>query len=308
MYFEEHIKIENAVIQQVELEEFNGVDVFIKREELLHPALSGNKWRKLKYNLIKAKEEGHTKLLTFGGAFSNHIYAVAAAGSLFGFETIGIIRGEEQLPLNPTLDFAVKNGMQLVYLPRSIYRKRNEKDFQLELSKQFGDAYVIPEGGTNLLALKGVAEMIYETKVKFDYYISAVGSGGTAAGIIAALNGESEFIGIPALKGGAYLAPVISDFVLSYTGKDLKNWRLETDYHFGGFAKFDKELVEFTNRFEQQNGIKLEPLYTGKMMYALADLIKRRKIRDGTSVLAIHTGGLQGLNGLKAKIRKLLNT
>lgn len=299
------IRTDKAVVQKVNLNLNKNVTVYIKREDAVHPELSGNKWRKLKYNLIEAEEKGYKTLLTFGGAFSNHIYAVAAAGNLFGFETIGIIRGEEHLPLNPTLKFAVKNGMRLTYLPRSTYRKRNDPDFQNRLAKEFGEVYIVPEGGSNLLALKGVAEMIGELENEYDFILSAVGSGGTAAGIISALKGKNNYIGIPVLKGGEYLKRIISDFVFNFTGDQYKNWRLETDYHFGGFAKINSRLIEFIETFERYNNLRLDPIYTGKMFCALEDLIAKGKIPAGSKVLAIHTGGLQGNEGMKGKIARI---
>ena len=304
--FENIIDSDKAVVSEIKLQAKKSVKTYIKREDAVHAALSGNKWRKLKYNLIDAKDRGFDKLLTFGGAYSNHIYAAAAAGNLFGFETVGIIRGEETLPLNPTLQFAGNMGMSLNYLPRSIYRRRNEPEFQRRLAEQFGDVYIVPEGGSNVRALKGVAEMVDEIDVDFDFVVSAVGSGGTAAGIISALNSRQRYIGVPAIKGGEYLSDIIAKFLFEYSGKVYDNWSLATEFHFGGFAKLTKELVQFKTRFEEENGFELDYIYTAKMLFALERLINEGAIPEGGTVVAIHTGGLQGNKGMKPKADKLI--
>jgi len=305
LIFDDVIDSKKAILQRIHLNVKNDVEIYIKREDAVHPALSGNKWRKLKYNLIDAKDRGYNKLLTFGGAYSNHIYATASAGKLFGFETIGIIRGEEHLPLNPTLQFASDQGMVLNYLPRNIYRRRNEQEFQRQLAEQLGDVYIVPEGGSNLLALKGVAEMINEIDVDFDYVISAVGSGGTAAGIITALKGNQKYIGVPALKGGEYLNDIIAKFLYEYSERVYNNWELITDFHFGGFAKITHELIDFKMRFEDENDIELDNIYTSKMLFALERLINTGYIPNGSKIIAIHTGGLQGNKGMMKKVERL---
>ncbi len=306
MNYADEIRTEKAIIGKVLLPNAGGAEVYVKREDLTHPALSGNKWRKLKYNLIEAERSGIKTLLTFGGAFSNHIYAVAAAGKLFNFKTIGIIRGEERLPLNSTLQFAEQNGMKLNYLPRGIYRNRNDAGFQKELASSFGECYIIPEGGSNLLALNGIKEMMDEVDLDFDIVVSAVGSGGTAAGIIAAIDNRKYYIGIPVLKNGEYLNEIISGFLRSYAGRSYDNWRLETGFHCGGFAKMNKELADFIFNFETLNDFKLDPIYTAKMFFAVEQLIASGKIPRGVKVLTIHTGGLQGRDGMTKRMQMLL--
>src|SRR5688572_5103008 len=180
--------LESELLRQKE------ITVMVRREDLLHPEVSGNKWRKLKYNLLAAAEQEFDTLLTFGGAFSNHIAAVAAAGNLFGFKTIGLIRGEEHFPLNPTLQQAVLNGMQLHYLDRETYRQKQEPEFLAELAQQFGRAFLIPEGGTNCLALKGCEEIIAGIQEPFDVLCCAAGTGGTSAGLLIGLNGEKQLL------------------------------------------------------------------------------------------------------------------
>jgi 1-aminocyclopropane-1-carboxylate deaminase/D-cysteine desulfhydrase-like pyridoxal-dependent ACC family enzyme len=304
--FKEFIKEENSIIQEIILPNNNKfIKVFIKREDLIHPEISGNKWRKLKYNILYAIECNYKTLLTFGGAYSNHIYAVASAGKLFGFKTIGIIRGEEQLPLNPTLSFAVSCGMELHYLDRTTYRRRNDPLFRDELANMFHNPFVIPEGGSNMFALQGVEEMVNDIKFNYDYICCANGTGGTIAGIICGLKGNKKVLGFPALKGGEFLYEDINNLVYNYAGVYYNNYKLITDYHFGGYAKINKELVNFIEIFEQLNNIPIEPIYTAKMLYGINQLIINGYFKDGEIILAIHTGGLQGNMGMKDKILKI---
>ena len=285
----------------------NSVEVYLQREDLLHPFVNGNKYYKLKYNLQKAKDENYSTLLTFGGAYSNHIYAVSAAAKLFGFKSIGIIRGEEYDPLNPTLQFAVNNGMKLSYIDRKTYRKRTDPEFRKEIAQQFGDVYIIPEGGTNELALKGAAEILPNIETDFDYLCAPVGSGGTLAGLIAGLNGKKKVIGFSALKGGEYLTEIINELLSNSSVRKFDNWEIQSNYHFGGFAKITKELIEFIDWFRVENNILLEPLYTGKMMYGINDLISKKHFPKNSKIVAIHTGGLQGIEGMKPKIEKIMS-
>lgn len=267
----------------------------IKREDLNHPVISGNKWRKLKYNLLEAKKQGHTRLLTFGGAYSNHIYATAGAGKEFDFETIGIIRGEEHLPLNPTLSFASEAGMQLHYMDRATYREKSEPKIIKLLKQQYGDFYLIPEGGTNALAIQGCEEIVQEINTDYDYLCCPVGTGGTVTGLISGLKGKSKIIGFSSLKGD-FLKREVTD-LLSQSGRHYANWSINTDYHFGGYAKTKPTLLDFMKAFEEQNEILLDPVYTAKMMFGLYDLIQKDYFPKGSRVLAVHTGGLQGRAG-----------
>ena len=308
MNFETYIDVNSARLEEIMLPGIDtSVKIYIKREDKFHLAISGNKWRKLKYNLIEAKKQNKDTLLTFGGAYSNHIYATASAGKLFGFKTIGFIRGEEHLPLNPTLAFAVKNRMQLHYVNRTEYRRRYDSDFIEDVYKKFGDVYFIPEGGTNLFALKGAAEIIDDINIDYDYICSACGTGGTLAGIIAGLNGNKKALGFPVLKGASFLNRNIKSLLEAYKGKSFDNWQLFFDYHFGGYAKINCELIDFIFEFEKLNGIKLDPVYTGKMMYGVYDLITKGYFKSGSTIVAIHTGGLQGIAGMTPKIEKLLH-
>lgn len=300
------INLNNAITQKVILPDTNNnVEVYLQREDLIHPFVSGNKYYKLKYNIEKAKKENKETILTFGGAYSNHIYAVTAAAKLFGFNSVGIIRGEEYKPLNPTLQFAVDTGMTLYYLDRKTYRNRTDKNFREEIAKQFGDVYILPEGGTNELALKGTGEILQNIKTDFDYLCVPVGSGGTLAGLIAGLNNCKKVIGFSSLKNGKYLSTMISELISNSSICKFDNWIISHDYHFGGFAKISRKLIEFVNWFKNNNNIQLDLIYNGKMMYGINDMISRKYFPSNSRIVAIHTGGLQGLAGMKSKIEKL---
>ncbi|MBK7104987.1 MAG: 1-aminocyclopropane-1-carboxylate deaminase/D-cysteine desulfhydrase [Ignavibacteriae bacterium] len=305
---EKNITEDATVLQKIELPNIQkNVNVFLKREDLTHPVISGNKWRKLKYNLIYAKENEYKTLLSFGGAYSNHIHAFSKAGELFGFNTIGIIRGEETLPLNSTLSSAKESGMKIEYVSRTDYRKKRESDFIENLKEKFGDFYLVPEGGTNNLAIKGCTEIINNINIDFDYVVSACGTGGTLSGLICGLNGNKKVLGIPALKGADFLNNEIENYVYNYTGKYFDNWELKLDFHFGGFAKIDKPLFMFMREFEKINQIKIEPIYTAKMLFAVKSLIENNEIPENSTVIALHTGGLQGKSGMQQKINKILS-
>jgi len=288
-------------LQSPLLEQAN-IQLYVKRDDLIHPQFGGNKWRKLKYNLEHARKKQFDSLLTFGGAWSNHIYATAAAGKHFGFNTIGLIRGEEHKPLNTTLSFAKDCGMQLHYINRAEYRQKAEAAYQNKIKQQFGDVYILPEGGSNSLALRGCAETVKEicTELEkpFDFICCASGTGATLAGLISAIIPGQTAIGFSALKGGEFLNHEVETFLQrEKTNSSTKNWRIETDFHFGGYAKVNDALIQFMSEFETQYGFALDAVYTGKMFYGLFELIKAKKFEPGTSIIAIHSGGLQGNKG-----------
>lgn len=266
-----------------------GIRVLVKREDLNHPYVSGNKWWKLKYNLEEAKKLGHKTLLTFGGAYSNHIFSTAAAAHELGFESIGIIRGEETLPLNPTLTFAKSRGMMLKYVTREAYREKANPDFIESLHQEFGEFYLIPEGGTNALAVKGVEDFAQTLGDGFDYLCCAVGTGGTLAGLIKGLDASVQILGFPVLKGGEFL----KDEVEKLIGKEAKNWKLMTDYHFGGYGKATAALLEFIKDRLTKNNLPLDSVYTGKLVAGVYDLIEKGNFRSGATILVVHSGGLQ---------------
>jgi len=288
-----------VINQNIELKN-HSVSLFIKREDLLHPFVSGNKFRKLKYNIIEASALGCDKLITFGGAFSNHIAAVAYACQEAGLQSIGIIRGEElttKIHENPTLYFAQKCGMKFEFVSREEYQNKNTPSMTDWLESKYGRHYLLPEGGTNDLAIKGCEEILTNDDKKFDYICCSVGTGGTISGIINSSFANQKIIGFPALKG---------DFLKSEISNFAKNnrWELITDYHFGGYAKVTPDLIEFINRFYKDTKIPLDPVYTGKMVYGVLDLIQQNYFPPGSKILMIHTGGLQGVEGMNQLLEK----
>ncbi|MBE9084538.1 MULTISPECIES: 1-aminocyclopropane-1-carboxylate deaminase/D-cysteine desulfhydrase [unclassified Tolypothrix] len=300
--------IDSAIARQA------GVDLSVLRLDVMHPSVNGNKWFKLKYNLLEARQKNFTTLLTFGGAYSNHIYATAAAGNLFGFRTIGVIRGEEHLPLNPTLSFAVQQGMQILYIDRQKYRQRYTAELQAELKERFGEVFIIPEGGGNLNGVRGCMEILSgddgkkgtrgqgeSWKRQFDTVCVACGTGSTLAGIVLSLQPGQRVIGFPVLKNGEFLAEEIDSFLKNYrasglpeTKNAIASWELICNYHMGGYAKVNDELLLFAQQFTQEHSIPLDYVYTAKMFYGVMDLLKQGFFPPGRRLLLIHTGGLQG--------------
>ena len=286
--------------QKVQLILPKNIQIFLKREDLLHPHISGNKFRKLKYNLLEARKLKVNTILTFGGAFSNHILATAAAAKENDFKAIGVIRGEElvnQYKENPTLVLAEQFGMKFYFVDRKTFRLKNDNDFIAELKNEFGDFYLVPEGGTNDLAIKGCEEILTNDDSDFDYICCAVGTGGTISGLINSSNIEKhKIIGFSALKGD-----FLNDDIRKFAKQD--NWKLITDYHFGGYGKVKPELITFLNKFYAQTRIPLDPVYTGKMMFGIVDLIEKGFFPDNAKILAIHTGGLQGIKGINRVLK-----
>jgi 1-aminocyclopropane-1-carboxylate deaminase len=268
----------------------HGVRLLLKRDDLIHPELPGNKWRKLKYNLARAAEEQQRTLLTFGGAYSNHIRAVAAAGSYFGLATIGVIRGEEHLPLNPTLAYAVSRGMRLTYLDRSSYRRKHTPDVVDRLRREFGEFYLLPEGGSNDLAARGCAEVRAEITEPFDVICAPVGTGGTLAGIAAGLAPGQRAIGFSALKGGEFLPAEVERLQRAAFGSGSGNWHLEYGFHFGGYAKRTADLDTFIADWAERHGATLDRIYVAKMMYGIVALAQAGSFAPGTTLVAVVTG------------------
>jgi 1-aminocyclopropane-1-carboxylate deaminase len=272
------------------------LQLFIKHDDLIHPVISGNKWRKLKYNLQQAKTEQQQCLLTFGGAWSNHIHATAAAGYYFGFQTIGIIRGETTPVLSATLQDAKNWGMQLHFVDRENYRHKTEAGFIADLKQRFGEFYLLPEGGSNALAMQGCAEIIGELNEPYDVLCIDCGTGTTLAGVICGNKDQSQVLGFSVLKGGNFLQHDVQA-MLDTAHCNYSNWQINSDHHFGGYAKTTPGLFKFIKTFKQQHDIQLEPVYSGKMFYGLFDLIEKEFFKSGSRILAIHGGGLQGLRG-----------
>ncbi len=303
-FFNQQIVSENQQIHLSVLRE-KGVELWMKREDLIHPEISGNKFRKLKYNLFEAKKQNQSKVLTFGGAFSNHILATAVAAKQEGLESIGVIRGEElsvnlskTLQENSTLNKAAAYGMEFHFVARSDYREKSQPEFIKTLHNKFEDFFLIPEGGTNLLAVKGCEEILTEQDDQFTYICSCVGTGGTVSGLINAIGSHQKVLGFPALRGD-FLKDEIEKFSIAN-----KSWKLMKDYHFGGYAKYSKELIQLINQFKEKTSIQLDPIYTGKMMFGILDLVGKDFFEKGSKILAIHTGGLQGIEGFNQKLKK----
>lgn len=284
-------------LEQINLPLFtaHGVQVYIKRDDLIHPLISGNKWRKLKYLLKKAEAEGKRHLVTFGGAYSNHLLATAAAAAKFGLKATGFVRGEEVQ--NNTLFLCRLHGMQLIFTNRESYRDKATL-FDLHFAGD-SDAFFMDEGGASPEAALGCTELVGELPFAFDHIFCACGTGTTAAGIINGLHKNqlnTEFHAIPALKNGAFLTDDINKYLIH-----PYPYQLHTQYHFGGYAKTTPELIDFIKMFTASTGVLIEPVYTGKMLYALFDMIKRGEFATGSRILVVHTGGIMGLFGMADK-------
>ncbi len=274
----------------------------LRREDLIHPEISGNKFRKLKYTIAFAKAQQNKTLLTFGGAFSNHIAATAAAGKLHDLKTVGIIRGEElgkdvekTFAQNPTLSFAQSCGMSFHFVTRGDYQEKEKANYFQELLSTYDSPLIVPEGGTSALAIKGCEEILTPEDAQYDYICCSVGTGGTIAGLIKSAQAHQKILGFPALKGD-FLHKEIQEMV------SQKNWELITDYHFGGYAKVNEDLIQFINAFQKETGTSLDPVYTGKLLYGVYELIKSNYFPENSRILAIHTGGLQGIAGMNIKL------
>ncbi|NBH07459.1 pyridoxal-phosphate dependent enzyme [Amycolatopsis sp. SID8362] len=265
----------------------HGVHLQLKRDDLVNPEIPGNKWRKLRYNLQAAKEQGCSKLLTFGGAFSNHIRATAAAGHHFGFETVGVIRGEEHNPLNESLAYAVEHGMVLTYLDRATYRRKTEPDVLAALKDRFGPCYLLPEGGSNGLAVQGTAELVGEITTEFDVICCATGTGGTLAGIAAGLAGQQRALGFAVLKGGKFLEEEVLRLQREAYGTATTNWTIEVDFHFGGYAQRTPALDSFVADFHERHGVTPDWVYEAKMLYGLFARIEAGAFPPGTRIIAV---------------------
>lgn len=281
----------DAIAQHIpnQLIEINDIHLVIRRLDLIHPFISGNKFFKLKYNFMEAAQLGYQNLLTFGGAYSNHIAATAFAAQQFGFKSVGIIRGEElrNKPLNHTLQTAQDLGMQLHFVSRENYRKKQDPDFIADLKLQFPKHYIIPEGGSNAFAIQGCQEILKPEDAQFDLICCAVGTGGTITGLIEASQSPQQILGFSALKGS-----FLTDDVSKLTNKT--NWKIIDDYCCGGYAKSTAELIQFMQQFEARYNIPLEPIYTAKMLMGIFDLIQKNTFLATAKILVIHSGGLQG--------------
>lgn len=288
-----------------------GVFLSVWQDQGLEPEISGNKWRKLKYNIKKMQREGLNCAASFGGPYSNHLHALAFAGKTLGFNTVGFIRGEIHKPYNPTLQDAVSWGMRLVSVSRADYRNKNDPAFLKRISAPFAPCYLIPEGGANLLSIKGCTELgaeICKSTKTIDFLCAPCGTGTTLAGLIAG-SSDCHVLGFNALKNNLDLDKNIA-VMRKETGEDSaaatkQQWRIVHDYHFGGFAKINSPLVLFMDEWLEHTGVALDPVYTAKMLYGIFDLIKKGFFKPGSHIVAVHTGGLQGLRGMQEKMDRI---
>ena len=275
------------------------VELWCKRDDLIHPAISGNKWRKLKYHLLHAREHGKQHLLSFGGAYSNHIHALAAAGYQTGLRTTGIIRGEADAVSNTTLRDARRWGMDLVFVDRQSYRRRQDPDWLAQFDAP--DTLIVPEGGSSPLAIPGVAELVGEVPFSPDLWVLPCASGGTLAGLIAGKRDREQILAIAVLKGGGFIADEVCR--LHPAAASIPGWRIALDHHDGGYAKFSPALWQWVQDFSADTGLPLEPIYSGKAMWGLFRELAAGHIAPGSKIVFIHTGGMQGLAGLREQGR-----
>ena len=274
----------------------NKCELNMLRCDLFDPDIPGNKFWKMKYNIKAMMDKEQNHMVTFGGAFSNHIAATAAAGKKYGFKTTGIIRGEASSISNHTLTLARENGMDFFFIDRTNYRSWKKGEINLDDFMGFKNYYLLPEGGSNELAVKGCSEILDSIENNYDLITCPVGSGGTLSGIIAASDITQNVLGFSSLKGGEYIENDVKELLVKYDEKlaSKHNWSINHEFHFGGFAKAKKELIDFFHEFKDETKIELDLIYTAKMMFGLKQMIESGRIVEGSSILAIHTGGQQG--------------
>lgn len=284
----------------------NGKTIYIKREDLIHPLLSGNKYRKLKFNLEDAIANNYEKIISFGGAFSNHIHALAFSCREVNIPLLLFIRGEEMS--NPTLDFVRACGASIKFINRQEYRLKDTPEYLHELAKVYPNSLIIPEGGTNRAALKGVGEMIQEIDRQIGGNIFEIcvsyGSGGTSLGILNKIKKQDQLHVFPSLK----IPDLASKIINAAKSWDItqSNFTLHSQYHFGGYAKWTEVLIEYINRFKKDHGIQLDPIYTGKLLYGVQDLLSQGYFDNAKKLVVVHTGGLQGIAGFNQRFGNLI--
>lgn len=277
----------------------HGVTLWCKRDDLIHPTISGNKWRKLKYQLQHARAQGMQHLISFGGAYSNHIHALAAAGCQSGLNTTGIIRGEPEAASNSTLSAAKGWGMDLIFVDRQSYRQRQDPHWLAQFTAP--DTLIVPEGGSSPLALPGVAELVDEVPFSPDLWVLPCASGGTLAGLIAGKREQERILAIAVLKGASFIADEVCR--LHPAAATTPGWQIALDHHDGGYAKFSPALWQWVQAFSAETGLPLEPIYSGKAMWGLFRELAAGHIPRGSKIVFIHTGGMQGLTGLQEQGR-----
>ena len=283
--------------------EEKAVRVFVKRDDLTHPEIMGNKWRKLKYNLSTAQRSGFKGVVTMGGAYSNHLAATAAGCYEKGLSAVGIVRGEElNRESNPTLRYANAKSMKLEFVDRAVYRAMRQNH---ELVKnRFPDMYFLPEGGTNELAIRGCKEILDEIDIDYDLMVTPIGTGGTFAGLMAGMEGHRKVLGVSSLKGDFIHQDVKA--LLARFNIEGNPYEIATNYHFGGYGKTTTALIDFMNWFKEMYEIPLDPIYTGKSFFCVFDMIKKAKFEKNLRIILLHTGGLQGIEGFNRKNQNII--
>jgi 1-aminocyclopropane-1-carboxylate deaminase/D-cysteine desulfhydrase-like pyridoxal-dependent ACC family enzyme len=285
----------------------HGITLLVKRDDLIHPDVSGNKWRKLRLNIEQATSRGNDTLLTFGGAHSNHIAATAAAGKIFGLKTIGIIRAEDADLANHTLAFAARCGMHIHRVSRSEFRQVDNWEYRISLKEVFGNFYLIPQGGAGYYGVQGCQDILKEIEIPYHRVFVGAGTGTTLSGMALANKGLATLYGVSALKGGAFLIDDVRSNIKEVVNDPeaasflMEKIHILDSYHFGGYARIGHELIDFMRRFTAETGIKLDPVYTAKTAFAMSDLAAKNPPAQPETWVLIHTGGLQGIPAMEAK-------
>lgn len=291
-----------SILQKVRLpiEKDEPFSFDLKRDDLIDPVISGNKWRKLKYAILKAKSRKNDTLITYGGPFSNHLVATSKAAKISGFKSVGIVRGDElNVNSNPSLRQCAAYGMKLIFVSRSDYRNKDSREYRAELLNRFVNSFIIPEGGKDFYGVVGCQEILTETTNDYDSIYLAGGTGTTAAGVILSAASKTKVNLVSALKG-SFLKDDVSRLLMSVlqneeaVNSEMEKLKMHNDSHFGGYAKVSEDLIDLINSVYDQTSLKLDPIYTGKAFYQMLKDRKSGKIKPNDKVLFIHTGGLQG--------------
>ncbi|MEO9482720.1 MAG: pyridoxal-phosphate dependent enzyme [Ekhidna sp.] len=286
-----------------ELLEKRAIKLYVKRDDLIHPEIMGNKWRKLKHNLKAIRDQNLESIITMGGAYSNHIAATAAAAAEHHLKSVGIIRGNElNKESNQTLRAAHAKGMELCFVDRKTFREWRENPAMLKT--KYSNHYFLPEGGTNELAIEGCTEILSEIDQEFDVVVAPIGTGGTFAGILKSALQEQKVIGVSSLKGN-FIHEEVSTLLKNHSISN-PNYEIMDAYHFGGYGKTNQKLIDFINWFKENFGISLDPIYTGKSFFAVWDMIKSHKFEKNLRIVLLHTGGLQGIEGFNRKNENII--
>ncbi len=292
--------------------DFHDYTIYAKRDDLINPFISGNKYRKLKYNLIKAIEEDAKEIVAFGGAFSNLLHSLSYISSKLGINATFYIRGDGYDPNNPTLKFIKHNGVRLNFLSRTEFKAIREEDYLKKIRGKHPDSYIIPEGGSNYLAVPGSAEIIDEITLQLgktpDYIVMDLGTGGTFAGVLSKLSPNTKLVGISAIKGVDWNKTLTKIFNEDTTYIEKNNWEIFEDYNFNGFARFNDKLIDFINNFKNQYAIQLEPIYSGKLVFGVFDLLRKNYFKKGSTIVWVHGGGLQGIEGFNYLNGNIINS